>query len=107
MEKADFKYKINGRELTVPTSYSGNLQKKLASSSGPNVLVTQQYMYPCKPEVVVHASLSVIAMSRVQQNLLFSSTHLQPTGRGDGALQVLVCWPLAGFVMRFEALSER
>ena len=42
-------------------------------------------------EEVVHASLSVIAMSRVQQNLLFSSsTYLQPTGRGDGALQVLV-----------------
>ena len=33
-------------------------------------------------------------MSRVQQNLLFSSTYLQPIfnlhGRGDGALQVLV-----------------
>ena len=42
------------------------------------------------PEEVVHASLSVTAMSRVQQNLLFSSTYLQPTGRGDGALQVLV-----------------
>ena len=41
-------------------------------------------------EEVVHASLSVTAMSRVQQNLLFSSTYLQPTGRGDGALQVLV-----------------
>ena len=41
-------------------------------------------------EEVVHASLSVITMSRVQQNLLFSSTYLQPTGRGDGALQVLV-----------------
>ena len=41
-------------------------------------------------EAVVHASLSVTAMSRVQQNLLFSSTYLQPTGRGDGALQVLV-----------------
>ena len=31
-----------------------------------------------KPEEVVHASLSVTAMSRVQQNLLFSSTYLQP-----------------------------
>ena len=41
-------------------------------------------------EEVVHASLSVTAMSRVQQNLLFSSTYPQPTGRGDGALQVLV-----------------
>ena len=29
-------------------------------------------------EEVVHASLSVTAMSRVQQNLLFSSTYPQP-----------------------------
>ena len=34
--------------------------------------------YSQRSEEVVHASLSVIAMSRVQQNLLFSSTYLQP-----------------------------
>ena len=35
---------------------------------------------PCHmvSEEVVHASLSVTAMSRVQQNLLFSSTYPQP-----------------------------
>ena len=31
-----------------------------------------------KSEEVVHTSLSVTAMSRVQQNLLFSSTYPQP-----------------------------
>ena len=34
--------------------------------------------YSLSTEEVVHASLSVTAMSRVQQNLLFSSTYPQP-----------------------------
>ena len=51
---------------------------------------TVMQVLSARSEEVVHASLSVIAKSRVQQNLLFSSTYLQPTGRGDGALQVLV-----------------
>ena len=36
------------------------------------------HTYTYVPEEVVHASLSVTAISRVQQNLLFSSTYLQP-----------------------------
>ena len=48
-------------------------------------------------EEVVHASLNVIAMSRVQQNLLSSSTYLNLCGLGDGALQVLVAGLWQGF----------
>ena len=43
-----------------------------------HVGTTDYNCYRQQAEEVVHASLSVTAMLRVQQNLLFSSTYLQP-----------------------------
>ena len=41
-------------------------------------LLQTLYVQGFSAEEVVHASLSVTAMSRVQKNLLFSSTYPQP-----------------------------
>ena len=49
-----------------------------------------KFKFAIKTEEVIHASLSVIAMSRVQQNLLFPQPIFNLHGRGDGALRVLV-----------------
>ena len=60
--------------------------------------------YQSEEVIECHSYVTCAAKSIVFLNL--SLTYLQPTGRGDGALSPC-CWPLAGFVMRFEALSER
>ena len=92
-----------GRKFLIETDHKPLiplLNSKQLDSLPPRVLrfrlrlaryeYTVEHVPGAELEEVVHASLSVIAMSRVQRNLLFSSTYLQPTGRGDGALQVLV-----------------
>ena len=55
----------------VPAVKRSLYSKPLISDYGACLLSSE-------PEEVVHTSLSVIAKSRVQQNLLFSSTYLQP-----------------------------